>query len=109
MSIGQTIRQAQAGWSPERIAAGHRAAVYAVATAARQGRDDLSAVRLAAETEDARDPVVQLARAFDAATYPLPAPSTVAEALARLEGEFEPALFAAFREVQPLIQPVGLG
>ena len=54
------------------------------------------------------DQVVRLARWFDAATYPLPAPLTLAEALGRLDEMFDPAVVAAFREVQPLIQPVGL-
>lgn len=107
-SVRDAIRAAQAGWPPERVARGHRAAVYAVATAERLGRDDLVAVRLAAETEDERDPVVSLARLFDAATYPPPARLSVARALAGLDGLFEPDVVAAFRDVQPLIQPVGL-
>ena len=109
MDVGQTIRRLQAGWPPERIARGHRTAVYAVATAERLGREDLRAVRLAAETEDESDPVVRLARWFDRATYPPPAPLTSAEALERLdEMEFAPDVVTAFRAVQPLIQPVGL-
>lgn len=102
------IRAARAGWDAERVGRSDRAAVYAVATAARLGRDDLAAVRLAASLEDDADPVVRLARWFDAATYPLPAPMPVSEALAALDGRFEPELVAAFREVQPTIQPVGL-
>lgn len=109
MDVGPIIRSHQEGWTPERVARGHRAAVYAVATAARMGREDLREVRLMAETEDERDPVVRLARRFDAMTYPLPAPLFVADALAQLDDlGFDPALVAAFRAVQPLIQPVGL-
>jgi len=107
---GSRIREAQEGWVPERVAAGQRAAVYAVATADRLGREDLTEVRFAAETEQVGDPMVALARWFDEATYPPEtAPLTVTEALARLgELEFDEDLLAAFRAVQPLIQPVGL-
>ena len=109
MDLGPTIRLFQAEWTPERVARGHRAAVYAVATAQRMGREDLREVRLMAQTEDQRDPVVRLARWFDAATYPPPAPLSVPEALDRLDDlGLDPAIVAAFREVQPLIQPVGL-
>ena len=113
MALGRSatdrIREARGGWDPERIARGDRAAVYAVATADRLGREDLAEIRVAATLEDESDPVVRLARWFDAATYPLPAPLTAAEALARLdERGFPPEVVAAFREVQPLIQPVGL-
>lgn len=106
----ETIRAAQAGWTPERVQAGQRAAVYAVATADRLSREDLVQLRIAAETEDMSDEVVRLARWFDGATYP---PSdktlTVDEALAQLdEQSFSEEIVAAFREVQPLIQPVGL-
>lgn len=107
---GSRIREAQEGWAPERVAAGQRAAVYAVATADRLGREDLAEVRIAAETEQVGDPVVALARWFDEATYPPDsAPLSVTEALARLDGlEFAEEVLAAFRAVQPLIQPVGL-
>ena len=108
MDVGQTIRLFQKEWSPERVARADRATVYAVATAARLGRDDLAKVRLEASTEDETDPLVRLARWFDAATYPLPAPMRPAEALEHLEGLFAAELVSAFREVQPLIQPVGL-
>lgn len=108
MDVGQRIRAAQAEWTTEQVAAGHRAAVYAVATADQLGRDDLAEVRFAAAMGDETDPVVRLARWFDAVIYPLPAPLTVQEALARLDESFEPEVVAAFREVQPLIQPVGL-
>jgi hypothetical protein len=114
MSVGQlaseTIRAAQSGWSPERVAAAGRAAVYAVATAHRLGREELVEIRIAAETEDDRDPVVQLARWFDRSTYPPEtAPLPVAEALAQLDDlDFEPKVVEAFRAVQPVIQPVGL-
>ena len=109
MDVGRTIREAQADWTVDRVARGHRAQVYAVATAARMGRDDLAAVRLAAALEDETDPVVRLARWFDAATYPLPARLTPAGALALLDGlGLPPEIVAAFREVQPLIQPVGM-
>lgn len=109
MDVGQTIRRAQLGWDAERIARGHRAQVYAVATAAQMGRDDLAAVRLAAALEDESDPVVRLARWFDAATYPIPALHSVVEALARLDAlDLPQEVVAAFREIQPLIQPAGL-
>ena len=109
MDVGRKIRSHQEAWPPERVARGHRAAVYAVATAGKMGREDLSAVRLMAETEDETDPVVLLARWFDAMTYPLPAPLSVEDALTQLDGlDFDPEIVAAFREVQPLIQPVGL-
>ena len=106
----EQIRAAQQGWAPERVEAGHRAAVYAVATAQRLGRDDLIAVRIAAETEDSRDEVVRLARWFDSSTYPpASAPLSEAEALRQLDDQgFSPEIVAAFRQVQPLIQPVGL-
>ena len=108
-SAKDRIREAQAGWTAERIAHGHRTAVYAVATADRLGRDDLVEVRVRAESGDESDPVVRLARWFDAATYPLPAPLAPREALDRLDAlDFDAALVAAFRAVQPLIQPVGL-
>ena len=108
MDVGQRIRAARTGWDAARIAHGDRAAVYAVATAEGLGRDDLAAVRLAAAMEDERDPVVRLARWFDAATFPLPARMTVAQALAGLDGQgIDAAVVAAFREIQPLIQPVG--
>jgi len=107
---GERIREIQAEWPPERIAAGHRAAVYAVATAHRLGREDLDEVRLAAETEADADEVVRLARWFDAATYPPnAAPLSVAAALERLDGlGLSQSVVEAFRSVQPLIQPVGL-
>ena len=107
-SAGETIRAAREGWSPERIAAGDRAAVYAVATAHRLGVEDLVAVRVAAALGEESSEAVRLARWFDAATFPLPAPLTVEAALARLDGLFEAEAVAAFRQVQPLIQPVGL-
>ena len=107
--VGRTIQAARAGWSAERVARGDRAAVYAVATAHRLGRADLAAVRLAAALEDDSDPVVRLVRRFDAATYPLPAPMSVEEALAALDDwGFDPEIVAAFRAAQPLIQPIGL-
>ena len=109
MDVGQRIREAQAGWGAERVARADRATVYAVATADRLGRDDLAAVRLAAATEDESDPAVRLARWFDAATYPPPARMTVREALAGLGSlGIDERVVEAFREVQPLIQPVGL-
>ncbi len=80
-----------------------------MATAARMGRHDLAEVRLAAALEDETDPIVRLARWFDAATYPLPARLSVGDALEVLEAlGFSPELLAAFRAVQPLIQPIGL-
>lgn len=114
MDLGRTtaqrIRAAQNGWEAERVARGQRAAVYAVATADRLGRDDLLEVRAAAELEDESDPVVALARWFDAATFPPGvAPLTVETALTRLdELGFDETIVAAFRTVQPIIQPVGL-
>lgn len=108
MDVGPSIRKAQAGWPPERVAAADRAAVYAVATADCLGREDLLAVRLAAALEDDSDEVVRLARWFDAATFPLPARMTVSQALAALDEGFSPKIVEAFRQVQPLIQPVGL-
>lgn len=114
MRLGPTARErieaVQGNWTPERVARGHRAAVYAVATAERLGRENLTEVRIAAETEDERDPVVRLARWFDAATFP---PSLAQlrpdEALARLDAlDFDRDTIAAFKEVQPVIQPVGL-
>ena len=109
MQVGRTIQEGRVGWSPERIAKSDRAQVYAVATAARMGRQDLATVRIAAALEDEREPVVRLARWFDAETYPLPARLSVAEALAALDEQGFPAeVVAAFRAVQPLIQPVGL-
>jgi len=106
----EQIRAAQEGWPPARVEAGQRAAVYAVATAHRLGREDLIAVRIAAETEDLDDEVVRIARWFDGATYPpATAPLTEEEALAQLDEQgFSESAVAAFREVQPLIQPVGL-
>lgn len=111
MELGLTaarIRKAQEGWLPERIAAADRAAVYAVATAHWLGRADLLAVREAAAMEDETDELVRMVRWFDAKTYPAPGPLTVTEALQGLDGRFAPELVAAFRAVQPLIQPVGL-
>lgn len=87
----------------------HRTAVYAVATADRLGRRDLAAVHARAKAGDDSDPIVQLALWFDAATYPLPASMTAEEALRVLDDQgFGPEIVAAFRAVQPLIQPVGL-
>ena len=106
----EQIWAAQHGWTPERVKAGYRAAVYAVATAQRLGREDLVAVRIAAESEDMRDEVVRLARWFDGSTFPpASAPLSEAEALLRLDNQgYSPEFVAAFRQVQPLIQPVGL-
>lgn len=107
---GDRIREIQTDWPPERVAAGHRSAVYAVATAHRLGREDLAEVRVAAETENEAEDVVRLARWFDAATYPpSTAPLSVADALARLDDlGLDEKVIEAFRAVQPLIQPVGL-
>lgn len=108
-SATERVREGRSGWDAERVARGDRVAVYAVATADRLGRDDLAEVRVAASLEDERDPVVRLARWFDAATYPLPAPLLPGEALKRLEDlDFDSEIVEAFRAVQPLIQPVGM-
>lgn len=58
--------------------------------------------------------VLAVAEAFDAMTYPMGwrEPVSEAEALAEIERgagpRYDPEVVAAFRKVQPLIQPVGL-